>query len=262
MGVQSKSPKNPFVSLVKTVCLASLLVCCIASTSRAEHLSDSIRSRPELGRARLTLIAEQLRKITGWSKLDFDGDGILRPGMAAPSGGSPTARNLLASAMGGKTMLVFEDASGREEVVFCDVAEARWKTPAPDDPRVYLIRVDFSDFSHVTGDRAALEAFNVGWGVLHEIEHVVNDSDDPRRKHDLGACETLLNQMRRECGLAERAEYFYSYFPGADKGGVMTKLVRLAFDKLEAGKRRRHWVVWDANIVGGVGGNVTLASSR
>ena len=260
--MRSKFPINPFFSFAKTICLASLFVCCIASSSQAEQFADSIRSRPDLGAPRRALLVEKTEKITGWGDLDFDANGILRSGRPEPARGSRTARNLLALAMDGKTMIVLEDASGREDVVFCGVAEGRWKSPAAGDPPVRIIQIDFADFSHIIGDKAALDAFDVGWGVLHEIEHVVNDSTDPQRSREVGECERLVNQMRRECGLAERAEYFYSYFPGAGEGGFMTKVVRLAFDKLESGKRKRHWIVWDAKMVGGLNRNVSMALSR
>jgi hypothetical protein len=58
--------------------------------------------------------------------------------------------------------------------------------------------------------------------------------------------------MRRECGLAERAEYFYTPVPGADRGDFKTRYVRLAFTHARAdNKRRQYWLYWDASLTGG-----------
>src|ERR687897_618706 len=77
-------------------------------------------------------------------------------------------------------------------------------------PAADVVQIDFDDFTHVRDDRAALAAFNAGWGLLHEVEHAVRDSADPEGPGAAGECEEAINRMRRECGLAERAEYFYT----------------------------------------------------
>src|SRR4051812_37337983 len=104
------------------------------------------------------------------------------------------------------------------------------------------------------GDDAALAAFNVGWGVLHEIEHVVHDSSDPTKSGEAGACEGFINLMRRECGLAERTDYYFTLLPGTNSSDFRTKFVRIAFDLLYPGKNKkeRHWLIWDAKLVGGI----------
>ena len=59
--------------------------------------------------------------------------------------------------------------------------------------------------------------------------------------------------MRRECGLAERAEYFFTYMPGAEGSNFKTRFVRLAFERVRAqNKRQRYWVFWDAELTGGL----------
>ncbi|HKC65931.1 MAG TPA: hypothetical protein VKB86_19965 [Pyrinomonadaceae bacterium] len=204
--------------------------------------------------ARRIELREKLRQITDWQDLDFDENGALRLGVEKPEGGSETARELLTEAASGENVIVLEDASNRLDVVFCRVVEGRWKTGAGAKPHAFVVMIDFADFSHVMGDGAALAAFNVGWGVLHEIEHVVHDSVDPVASHSLGECESLINQMRRECGLAERAEYHFTLFPGTSDGDFKTTFVRLAFDSIRPGanKKERHWLIWDAKLVGGL----------
>ena len=112
------------------------------------------------------------------------------------------------------------------------------------------------------GDKAALAAFNVGWGVLHEIEHVTHDSVDPGKLGEAGECEELINRMRRECGLAERADYYFTFAPGAMESAFMTKFVRIAFDleHPETNKKERHWLIWDARLVGGLDEQRLLAA--
>ncbi|MBC7911767.1 MAG: hypothetical protein H7Y30_14775, partial [Pyrinomonadaceae bacterium] len=122
-------------------------------------------------------------------------------------------------------------------------------------PPVFLILIDFADFSHVIGDEAALAAFNEGWAALHEIAHVVHDSADSQKDvEEVGECESLINVMRRECGLAVRAEYFFDFLPGQERGEFTTRFVRLAFDvqSPETNTKKRYWIVWDANVVGGL----------
>jgi hypothetical protein len=149
-------------------------------------------------------------------------------------------------------------------VVFCRVVEGRWRAGAGGRPPAFVIQIDFADFSRVTGDRAALAAFNVGWGVLHEVDHVVRDSVDPDEAGVAGECEGAVNRMRRECGLAERAEYFFTYLPGTAAGDFVTRYVRLAFDRVEAGanKKKRYWVIWDAALVGGLDERKQVAARR
>lgn len=119
-------------------------------------------------------------------------------------------------------------------------------------PPAFVIQIDFADFDQLVGDERALEAFNVGWGFLHELEHIVNDSTDASSLGETGECEAHLNQMRRECNLPERADYFSTLLPIAD-GTFRTRLVRIAFEQTltAANKKKRYWLVWDANVVGG-----------
>jgi hypothetical protein len=44
----------------------------------------------------------------------------------------------------------------------------------------------------------------------------------------------------------------------------MTKLVRLAFDQEQptANKKKRYWVLWDANVVGGLDVRKQIAALR
>ena len=234
------------------LCLSPLLVASIAARP-FKHQSNVV-SRPEMPTHRRAEVADKLREITGWDNLRFDDAGFLHPGATTTGGGSPSARALLGAAVNGAPLLVLEDASHRDDVVFCRVVPGRWTDNAAEKPPVHLLLIDFADFSHVRGDPMALSAFNVGWGVLHEMAHVVYDAADAAREDEAGECEELLNRMRRECGKAERAEYYFRLFPGAAASEFKTRYVRLAFKHSSTFDRspKRYWLIWDATLVGGL----------
>lgn len=237
----------------RLLCLASLFVCALSGFSvKAETSTSKIVCRAELSESRRAELSEQLRAITGLPGLRFDKEGFLRFGSEAPSGGSQSARALLDAAQDGKNLIILEDASGRADVAFSRVLEGRWKDGVAGRPAAFVVQIDFKDFSRVMGDRAALAAFNAGWGVMHEIEHAVRDSEDPEGPGAAGECEEAINVMRRECGLAERAEYFYMPMPGAERGDFKSRYVRLAFKHKRAdNKQQRYWLFWDAALTGG-----------
>ena len=89
--------------------------------------------------------------------------------------------------------------------------------------------------------------------MLHEIDHVVEDSADP--KDDVpGDCEAHINGMRRELGLPVRNSYFFSFLPVKNQGNLISRFVRLGFehDNGSTSKKKRYWLVWDAALVGGL----------
>jgi hypothetical protein len=158
---------------------------------------------------------------------------------------------------------VIEDASNQANVAFAQVVPGKWKTNARNSAPVFVIRIDFADFEHLVGDNQARDAFNVGWVFLHELDHVVNDTADASALDETGECEAHINQMRRECDLPERADYFSELSPLGNGNTFMTRLVRLAFEAQEptSKKRKLYWLTWDANAVGGIELN-QLAAAR
>lgn len=215
-----------------------------------------------IGEAERTELTSSLKKITGWSDLQFRRDGLLRLGNQKPVGGSVRARELLTQAVSGMNTIVLEDASRHSEVVFSRVMPSKWKYETPNSPRAFVIQIDFADFHHVTGDRMALQAFDVGWVVLHELDHIVNDSFDAEYSGETGECEHHINQMRRECHLPQRADYFYSLLPITPDSTFITRFVRLAFDQESAGNKKRYWLLWDASLVGGLDQQKQIASLK
>lgn len=258
VSLHARSPVKSFgLGLLLIVCS----VTCLGVEQRGaivckDDLSGS--SRKELGR--------RLQLITGWRELGFDERGSLRIGPTASVGGSATARALLNRALTGNNVIILEGVNNSPDVAFSKVIPARWNSSNPDNRPVSIVLIDFQDFSRLIGDAPARESFNVGWGVLHEVDHVVNDSADASEMGEAGHCEDHINQMRRECHLPERAEYFFTLLPGTERSDFKSRFVRLAFrtEGAEDHKPHRYWLVWDAALVGGLSeaGRVAVLSSR
>ena len=254
-----------FVSpIAKAGCLVSILLLIYPLSLRAQKTQNNLLSRQDISVARRNELASKLRKITGWPELKFDRAGILRLGSKEPVGGSKSARELVAKVVYASNVVVLEDASKRSEVAFCRVIPGRWKETASGKPPAYVVQIDFADFEQVIGDERALEAFDVGWGLLHELDHIVNDSEDAASLGEAGDCEDHINQMRRECDLPQRTDYFFTFFPVVPDSAFITRLVRLAFDQEQApaNRKKRYWLVWDANLVGGLGEQNQIAALR
>lgn len=247
-------PRGIIVSAaIRTSGLITILVLCGVVQAAAESHQGAIICREEIPSASREELAKRLRAITGWSNLKFDDNGSLQVGESPAVDGSISARNLLSKALAGNAVMVLEDASNHPDVVFSRVVPGRWKNDTVEQRPVFVVLIDFADFDHLMGDRPALEAFNVGWGVLHEIDHVVNDSFDAAGLGRTGECEDHINQMRREKHLPERQEYYFTFFSHSEESDFKTKLVRLAFDQKEANaNKRRYWLMWDATQVGGL----------
>jgi len=244
--------RQTFSRLFLPLAGVSVLSLC-ALPALAHNNVSMILCREEVAAKRQQELAEQLRAITGLPQLHFDADGALRLGDAAPVGGSQRARELLASTQTGKNLIVIEDASGSDEVVFGRVVEAQLnRNERGLSP--YVVQLDFADFSQVIGDAEALAAFNAAWVALHEIYHVTSGAADSTKADESGECEELINLMRRECQLAVRAEYHFHFLPGRERSEFKTRYVRLAFDRQNpsTNKKRRVWLMWDAAYVGGL----------
>jgi hypothetical protein len=245
--VNPRNCRNYFSLQTLKVCLV-LIVCVF--TAFASN-TDKVVVRESVSKTDREELVRRLRAITGWTSLDFNNDGALNIGDAAARGGSKAARELLNRTFSGKRVILFEDASSRKDVVFCRVVLSKLdRMPAAE---VYVVLIDFADFREVTGDKQARAAFDVGWAVLHEIDHVVADSQDPNDDVP-GDCEAHINRMRRELGLPVRNSYFFSFLPVKNTGTVISRFVRLGFDH-DAGpasKKKRYWLIWDAAVVGGL----------
>lgn len=259
--MKNKTTAYNLAFVAKAICVL-FFAAIFSSTLSAGQKTSSIVVRPELSVEKRKVLEEKLQAITGLTSLKFDGEGFLHFENYSPSSGSQTAREFLIGASNDKRLMVIEDASNRKDVVFCQVVKGRWVSDAANKPDVFVIEIDFADFDRLIGDKQILLAFNEGWGLLHEISHVVNDSFDAKHKDELGECEVFINQMRRECGLAERAEYFHTFHPAAVRSDFSTRLVRIGFDwhRPNTNKKKRYWLTWDASLVGGLDASQNIAA--
>lgn len=241
-----------------------LLLYCFPQLAAESH-RGAIICREAVSPARRSVVAHKLQLITGWRELHFDSSGSLQLGTDLFDGGSSSARGLIAEALDSNKVVIIEDASNRSDVVFARVVPGRWKNDGANNPRAFVVMIDFADFESLMGDPQALEAFNVGWGLLHELDHVVSDSEDAATVGHVGQCEDRINQMRRECHLPARLDYFFNFFPNSERSEFRTRLVRLPFEQEEGSgqkKRRRFWVIWDATQVGGLDSSRQIATLR
>ena len=216
--------------------------------------TDRVVVRESVSQRHRKELANRLRAITGWDELKFDSDGVLQLSGATRADGSASARDLLSRAVAGSRVILLEDASSRKDVVFCRVVLGKLLQEPLFNNEIHVVLIDFDDFRQVSGDKQARAAFDVGWAVLHEIDHVVSDSVDPQQGMSAGDCEGHVNKMRRELGLPVRSSYFFSFLPASNEGVFISRFVRLGFDHTNSGtaKTKRYWLIWDAAVVGGL----------
>jgi hypothetical protein len=220
--------------------------------------------KPNVPRVHREELVARLRVITGLTDLRFDSDGSLRFDLNQTKHGSKSARELLSQAIDGSNVIILEDASSRSDVAFCRVVPGRWLRGESTKPPAYVVLIDFTDFHQLTGDAEARAAFDVGWGLLHEIDHVVNDSEDAQNTKAIGECEDHINEMRLEVGLPVRSDYFFNRAYLKADANFNARYVRLSFERRDesTSQTKRYWLVWDAATVGGLIGDGQRALVR
>lgn len=224
----------------------ALAAACVCVSALSTFASSAVVIKPEVSRSHREELIKRLRAITGWSSLTFENNGLLRLGDTQTSSGSESARRLLKEAIAGPNVIVLEDASSRTDVAFCRVVRGRWVRNESNKPPAFVVLIDFTDFHQISGDAEARAAFDVGWGLLHEVDHVVKDSEDARDAKAVGECEDHINRMRLEVGLPVRVDYFFSRAYLKADSNFNARYVRLSFER----DTKRYWLVWDATTVG------------
>lgn len=247
------------LTIAKVVCLVLTVLPMVQAKSGSQ-----VFIKDDVSLVHKQQLVKELRKITGWSKLNFTADGWLSIENEDASPGSKTARSLLANAVSGDKLIVLEDASSRADVAFCRVVPGRWTNESAQNPPAYVVLIDFTDFEQIVGDKEARASFHVGWGLLHELDHVVGDTIDSETDGDLGECELHINTMREEVGLPVRASYFFTVSPLKTDPNFNRRFVRLPFDRRDVSSNRtkRYWLTWDSTIVGGPAKDSQSASVR
>ena len=255
--MQPRIERKPVSLKLAQVFVATACVCLSALSTFAFDGPGRVVLRSEVSRSHREELTTRLRAITGFSSLSFDNNGSLRLGDQT-TGGSESARALLAEALAGPSLIVLEDASSRADVAFCRVVRGRWIRGEANKPPAFVVLIDFTDFHQLSGDAEARAAFDVGWGLLHEIDHVVKDSEDARDDKAAGECEDHINRMRSEVGLPIRVDYFFTRAYLKADSNFNASYVRLSFER----QAKRYWLVWDATTVGGLLGDSQRALVR
>ena len=241
-----------------------LAVAFLNATALSTFAADHVILKPEVSRSHREELATSLRAITGLPNLKFDATGALRLDGDVASRGSESARALLSQALKGPNVIIIEDASSRSDVGFARVVPGRWLRGDSTNPPAFVVLIDFNDFRRLSGDAEARAAFDVGWGLLHEIDHVVRDSEDAPDQTAVGECEDHINRMRLELGLPVRVDYFFSRAYLKADANFSARYVRLSFERRDriSLQTKRYWLVWDAMTVGGLLGDGQRALVR
>lgn len=168
-----------------------------------------------LNRRKLDEVARHLQRLTGL-RLSFDSQGRLTLGQVHhPHSGSETARQILLQTLG-SVSLTLEDRSLSADIAFAALKhDCVYLLPSGKKIDGYLLLLDFQDFQHLSGDREALEAFNLGFVLMHELVHALEKRRDPPQLDGLresGDCEEIVNRIRQELHLPVRAHYSTEVF--------------------------------------------------
>ena len=175
-------------------------------------------------------LVRSLQRITGYAALEFAPDGSLCVDAATEvSCGSREARRLLNRVQYSGKNFIIEDHSGSPSVVFGEAErEQIYDVRARKRTELWRVRLDFNDFLEMEAPAGVRASFDEGFIVLHEFLHGLGYGD-ASRKDELGACEELLNVVRRELGLPLRDQYF------GEASRITSTLasVRLRFNELK-----------------------------
>lgn len=184
----------------------------VAASSRVGPVRAGIcncGSKP-LSAKRLSALGEGLRAKTGFVGLRFDEAGNLVVNDAERiAGGSAQARALLLAALNGPDQFRLQDAHQSSRVSFAQISSLEVRLTAENQrSESWEIAIDFYDFAQLRGGSEAVAAFDPAINLLHELGHgVLGLQDDISASEPLGSCERYINGIRRELGLAQRANY-------------------------------------------------------
>lgn len=223
-----------------------------------------------LSASELELVLTQLRQKTGFVSLRFDEAGFLTiDDRSQIIGGSQTARELLVTAIDGTKSIVLQSHNRSLNVMFGRASQGPKYTSLKSGLGIEseLIEIDFMDFKKLRGHRRAIEAFDPGFVILHELCHAVLNLHDPSEQvHAAGDCETYVNRIRRELGIPERQQYAATAsMKNLSLSTPTATVAQLIFAQTQPGdepgerkKTKRFFTWWNSQEVGGT----SISSSR
>ena len=202
-------------------CPVLLVICLICSqlsaneiqASAASRYQPGVRNSPErpLKPAQLSALLTSLREKSGFLEMSFDEHGFLQLGdRTRILGGSAIARDLLVAAVDRVKGIDLENHDFSLTVAFARLAKPIEYMSRMSGARieVFPVEIDFTDFTHLRGDRAVIEAFDVGFVVMHELAHAALGLRDALvNNQEPGECEEYINLIRRDLGVPERMSY-------------------------------------------------------
>ncbi|MGH9836443.1 MAG: hypothetical protein ACREBD_28755 [Blastocatellia bacterium] len=129
------------------------------------------------------------------------------------------------------------------------------------------MQLDFSDFAELRGEQEALAAFDLGFAILHELVHgVLGLRDAVGETKELGECDELINQMRRELNLPERQGYSARTQTVLSSPVGATSRAELVFarERAQSGRAGTEWFYlrWEAKRVASGAQSKTVATMR
>jgi hypothetical protein len=210
-----------------------------------------------LSASQLQKALESLRHKTGFLEMRFDESGLLTLGDRTRFvGGSATARELLIATVDGRVAIELEAHDNSPYIAFAHITAGTVYTNFQTGARIEArqVQLDFSDFAELRGEPEVIAAFDLGFAVLHELVHgVCGLRDAVGETTELGACDGLINRMRRELNLPERQGYSARTQAVLSSPVGATKRAELVFarERMESGRARteRFYLRWDAKRV-------------
>jgi hypothetical protein len=226
-------------------------------------LRNSFLGHP-LSKEELNRVLTQLQRKTGFMQMRFDEAGFLTiDDRSQIAGGSASARELLLATVDGKKSINLQSRNRSPEVAFGRVYGSADYSDWRSEERIAVeqVVIDFADFNHLRGHTKAVEAFDLGFVILHELCHAVLELHDPSAGVSAaGDCETYVNRARRELGMPERQQYgATAYMRKIFAFSPTSKIAELIFAQTAPGrepgrraKTKRLRLTWDARLVGDI----------
>jgi hypothetical protein len=135
-------------------------------------------------------------------------------------------------------MFIIEDYSNSDAIHFGQLDEgtnfADLRQQQSVQLMIWRVRIDFVDFQRVEASPPVRAAFDEGFTLLHELLHGLGYRD-AQSVMAVGECEELLNLMRAELELPERARYFGE----AVELTPTVKTIRLRFRRRVTGRKAK-----------------------
>lgn len=247
------------IFVLAAVCLLSQAVFSAEPNNDVWRFRAGVRNSVGNGKLKpleLERLLDSLRRKTGFQQMQFDDAGFLVLGDRSRfAGGSEAARNLLAIAVDGRQAFDLKANNNSPAVAFACLSAGYVQTSFQTKAQIEIweLHLDFADFAELRGDRKTLAAFDPGLAALHELAHgVLGLRDAIGQAAELGECDAMINQIRRELGLPERLGYSARVI--LDVTGVGAKgvaelvftLERVKEDRLET---KRLFLRWETKRV-------------